>query len=59
MDVIAAGMATTSIFSSTSWNAASLFLIAAAVVLIGTAVALMARRRWLVESEAEPEAEAV
>lgn len=59
MDVIATGMATTSIFSSTSWNVTSIFLTAVAVVLIGVGVGHMARQNWLIEPEEEPEAEAV
>lgn len=59
MEVIATGMATTSIYSSTSWNVTSVLLLALAVALVASAVSLMARQHWSVEPEAEPEIEVV
>ncbi len=57
MEVIAAGIATHSIFSASSWNLPSLLLLAAGVLLLAVGLRLLASQLWRVEPEEEPGAE--
>lgn len=57
METIATGIATQSIFTASSWNLPSLFLLAAGILLVAFGLHLLASQIWSVEPEEEAEAE--